>query len=482
MVVFFSVFIIAASWLLCSYVLGGVFRYSIKNNLITTYNSCNELFQDESGDLFENGDLFGQIKNPQDAVVMIVDSDNGKLYTSINDEGQMMEGMRSLMNSIRSEDNESQFGTGEYIIRRNHDTITNADYYDLIGRLNNGYEVLLRTPIARVESVMQVMTHLFIYICIGLMVFGTSFMLLFSNIFAAPIKRMSKAAKRMSELDFDVKIPVTSNDEIGELGNSMNEMSEKLEQTISELKAANIELQRDIAERRKIDDMRKEFLSHVSHELKTPIALIQGYAEGLKDDMCDDKESRDFYTDVIIDESHKMNTMVKRLLTLNEIEFGDTKLNIERFELVGFVNSILASTKILAEEKGAEIIFEEEPPVYVWADEYMIEEVFTNYLTNAIHYVRKDGVIRISFKPMGNDIRVCVYNQGDWIAEEDIGRVFEKFYKADKARTREYGGYGIGLSIVAATMEAHGKKYGVENVADGVLFYFDLDANVLADK
>lgn len=107
------------------------------------------------------------------------------------------------------------------------------------------------------------------------------------------------------------------------------------------------------------------------------------------------------------------------------------------------MNSILASTKILAEEKGAEIIFEEEPPVYVWADEYMIEEVFTNYLTNAIHYVRKDGVIRISFKPMGNDIRVCVYNQGDWIAEEDIGRVFEKFYKADKARTREYGGNGI---------------------------------------
>ena len=140
MVVFFSVFISAASWLLCSYVLGGVFRYSIKNNLIATYNSCNELFQDESGDAFENGDLFGQIKNPQDAVVMIVDSDNGKLYTSINDEGQMMEGMRSLMNSIRNEDSESQFGTGEYIIRRNHDTVTNADYYDLIGRLNNGYD------------------------------------------------------------------------------------------------------------------------------------------------------------------------------------------------------------------------------------------------------------------------------------------------------------------------------------------------------
>ena len=171
MVVVFSVFIIAASWLLCSYVLGGVFLASIKSNLISTYNSCNELFQGKDSGVFDDGNLFGQIKNPQDAVVMIVDAEDGKVYTSINDEGQMMEGMRSLMNSIRSEDSESQFAKGEYIIRRNHDTITNADYYDLIGRLENGYEVLLRTPIARVESVMKVMTHLFVYICISLMVF-----------------------------------------------------------------------------------------------------------------------------------------------------------------------------------------------------------------------------------------------------------------------------------------------------------------------
>ena len=482
MVVVFSVFIIAASWLLCSYVLSGVFLYSVKNNLIATYNSCNALFQGENSNAFDDGELFGQISNPQDAVVMIVDANAGKLYTSINDEGQMMEGMRILLKSIQSEDSETKFKKGEYVIRKNHDTVTNADYYDLIGRLDNGYDVLLRTPIARVESVMKVMTRLFVYICIGLLIFGAIFMLLFSNIFAAPIKRMSKAAKRMTQLDFDVRIPVMSNDEIGELGNSMNEMSEKLEHTISELKSANLELQRDIDERRKIDDMRKEFLSHVSHELKTPIALIQGYAEGLKDNLFDDAESREFYTDVIIDESRKMNTMVKRLLTLNEIEFGETKLNIERFELVGFINAIIASTKILAEEKNAEILFEDTEPVYVWADEYMMEEVFTNYLTNAIHYVRQDGVIRVGIERMEKDVRVYVYNQGDWIAEEDIDRVFDKFYKADKARTREYGGNGIGLSIVAATMKAHGKDYGVKNVADGVLFYFDLDANVLADN
>ena len=287
----------------------------------------------------------------------------------------------------------------------------------------------------------------------------------------------------MSELDFDVKYDGKDKGEIGLLGNSMNNMSKKLEENISQLKAANLELQRDIDKKEKLEQMRTDFLSNVSHELKTPIALIQGYAEGLKEGISDDPESMDFYCSVIMDEAAKMNNMVKRLLTLNQIEFGEDELVMERFDINELVKSVASANELRASQKELKITCDiKDTPLYVWADEYMIEEVFTNYLTNAIHYVRKDGVIRISFKPMGNDIRVCVYNQGDWIAEEDIGRVFEKFYKADKARTREYGGNGIGLSIVAATMEAHGKKYGVENVADGVLFYFDLDANVLADK
>jgi signal transduction histidine kinase len=257
----------------------------------------------------------------------------------------------------------------------------------------------------------------------------------------------------------------------------MNAMSWRLQQTISELKAANIKLQKEIDNKQQIDDMRKEFLSHVSHELKTPIALIQGYAEGLKD-MADDEESREFYTDVIIDEAQKMNEMVKKLLDLNEIEFGTEPLKIERFELVEFLSQIISTSQILTENSNANIHFDEKPPVYVWADEYMIEEVFTNLLTNAIHYVKEGGIIRVSLEKNGDDVRVLVYNQGDRIADEDIDKLFIKFYKADKARTREYGGSGIGLSIVAATMEAHNKKYGVYNVDDGVVFYFDLDANI----
>ena len=482
MVIGFTVVIVAASWLICSYILGNVFIFSVKSNLKATFESCNNLFQGTVDMTRTNGDIFGQIHNPQDAVVMIVDDANGRIYTSINDEGKLMEGMNRLMEDVKKVESADRLLPGECIIRKTHDAVMNADYYDLIGLLDNGFRVLLRTPVSRIQAVMHVVTTVFVYICIGLIIFGSVFILLLSNIFATPIKRMSKAAKRMSQLDFDVRIPVTTNDEIGELGQSMNEMSDKLERTISELKTANLQLQKDIQKREKLDDMRTEFLSHVSHELKTPIALIQGYAEGLKDNLFDDEESRNYYTDVIIDEAGKMNTMVKRLLELNEIEFGNGKLNVQRFELVDFMENILSSMRILAEDKNAEILCEIEKPIYVWADEYMIERVFTNYISNAIHYVRPGGVIRIYVEQMGQDVRVNVYNQGEWIADEDIDRVFEKFYKADKARTREYGGNGIGLSIVAATMRAHGKAYGVKNVADGVTFFFDLDANVLDDK
>jgi signal transduction histidine kinase len=388
----------------------------------------------------------------------------------------MMRSIEGITQAINSSE-DLVLKKGSYEITQNHDSLINADYYDLIGVLDNGMVIVVRSPVARIQSALKVIISVFNYIMIGLIIFSSMFVLALSSVFTTPLKRLSHAAKKMTELDFDVKVPVVTKDEIGELSSYMNAMSWRLQQTISELKAANIKLQKEIDNKQQIDDMRKEFLSHVSHELKTPIALIQGYAEGLKD-MADDEESREFYTDVIIDEAQKMNIMVKKLLDLNEIEFGTEPLKIERFELVGFISQIISTSQILTDNSNAVIEFNEQPPVYVWADEYMIEEVFTNLLTNAIHYVKPDGIIRISLEKKDGDVRVSVYNQGNQIADEDIDKLFIKFYKADKARTREYGGSGIGLSIVAATMDAHGKKYGVYNVEDGVVFYFDLDANI----
>lgn len=478
MVVIFTTFIVATSWVVCRVVIKNVFINNLKANMITTYKSCNDFFEDENYPDETINDLYGKIKNPSDAIVLVLDFKSNKIYTNVNNDGRMMQSLYRILDSVIVSNEKVKNEGAKYVINRNHDDVINSDYYDLIGALDNGYMIIIRSPISEIDSVVHVVTRVFNYITILLIVFGSFFVLLISNVFSNPIKNLSHYARRMADLDFETKVPVYTKDEIGELGESMNELSSKLEMTISQLKTANLELEKDIEDKQKLDEMRRDFLSYVSHELKTPIALIQGYAEGLKDNITDDPKELEYYYDVIIDEAKKMNLLVQKLINLNKIEYGELSINIERFELVEFINDILASTKILADNIKANIIFDEEAPIYVWSDEFMIEEAFTNYLTNAIHYVVENGIIRISIEKKKDIVRVCVYNQGEQIPEEDLDKLFLKFYKVDKARSREYGGSGIGLSIVAATMEALGNDYGVYNTEDGVVFYFDLDNNM----
>lgn len=365
-----------------------------------------------------------------------------------------------------------------YVVAETRKNMRNANDIFLFGRLNNDYLVAMQIPMESMQSTVKVFTQFLAYIAVIAVLFGATVMSFVSNSFTKPIKEMANVALRMRELDFDAKVTNISPDELGDLGVCINDLSAKLEQTISELKTANNELRKDIDQKSKIDDMRKEFLSHVSHELKTPIALIQGYAEGLKENISDDEESRDFYCEVIADEAKKMNKMVKKLLALNEIEFGQDQVHIERFDVVDLLRNLTASTAILFQKKNVTVEFDDQEPLYVWADEFMIEEVLSNYISNALNHVVEGGIVRIRLEKRVKDVRIFVYNTGEGIPEEDIDKIWIKFFKVDKARTREYGGSGIGLSIVAATMEAHGKEYGVQNVEDGVEFYIDLDTNM----
>lgn len=306
-------------------------------------------------------------------------------------------------------------------------------------------------------------------------IIGTIAMFLISKKFTKPILDLSGIAKKMTDLNFEIKYKVTTDDEIGELGRCINILSDKLETTILELKQANNELMTDIQRKTEIDEMRKEFLSNVSHELKTPIALIQGYAEGLKEDVNDDEESRDYYCEVIMDEANKMNNMVKKLLSLNELEFGNNQVNFDRFDIVVLIKSVLSSTEILFKQKEVTLHFDQIEPVYVWADEFLIEQVVTNYISNALNHVNGPKIIEIKLILRGDTVRVAVFNTGDNIREDEIDKIWIKFYKIDKARTREYGGSGIGLSIVKAIMNSHNKECGVINRAIGVEFWFELD-------
>ena len=221
--------------------------------------------------------------------------------------------------------------------------------------------------------------------------------------------------------------------------------------------------------------MRKEFLSNVSHELKTPLAVISGYAEGLAECVNEDAESRNYYCEVILDETEKMNRMVKQLLSLNQLEFGQENLQMQRFDLTELIQGMLQQMSLLLEQNQILLEFSERVPVYVWGDEFKIEEVLMNYLSNAIHHAKGDKRIHIFYTQKEEMVRVHVYNSGEPIPELALPEIWTKFYKVDKARTREYGGTGIGLSIVKAIMQLHKQAYGVQNHADGVEFWFELD-------
>ncbi len=368
---------------------------------------------------------------------------------------------------------------GLYDFYESYDKRTRSNFLELFWMDHEeGDYILLRTNLESLQTNVDIANKFLAYAGVFVALLVSIAVFFATKSFVRPVKELSDIAKRMSNLDFNAKYKVESNDEIGELGHSINVLSEKLEDTISDLKSANNQLQTDIEQKVQMDEMRKEFLSNVTHELKTPIALIQGYAEGLKDNISEDAESREFYCDVIIDEASKMNKMVKKLLTLNQIESGNEMVELERFDVTALIRSVLENSDILLKQKEIRIQFEESQPVDVWADEYMIEEVVTNYLTNAIHHAEKEKIIDIRILKEERRVRVSVFNTGEPIPEEDIEKIWIKFYKVDKARTREYGGNGIGLSIVKAIMESHNKPYGVINHSNGVEFWFELDADI----
>lgn len=369
--------------------------------------------------------------------------------------------------------------TNRFVLQKIETQTDNSEYLEMWGVYSNGDIFIMRMAVANIKESVNIFNHFLIYAASAVMILTLFIASFVSRKFTKPLLELTSISEKMLRLDFDVHYSGDSQDEINVLGNTMNELSNKLESTITELKQANNELKTDIAKKVEIDEMRKDFISNVSHELKTPIALIQGYAEGLKENVNDDDESRDFYCDVIMDEASKMNTMVKKLLTLNQLEFGNSQLQLERFDIVAVINGVLNKLNLMIEQNNAQLKLDTEESVYVWADEFQIEEVITNYLTNAINHLDNERVITIRIKINNNVVRVMVHNTGNNIPEKDLKNIWIKFYKVDKARTREYGGSGIGLSIVKAVLEAHNHDCGVNNTDNGVEFWFELDSGII---
>ena len=363
----------------------------------------------------------------------------------------------------------------DYQVVEFRDGTQQVDYLALWGTVGDSYNIFIRSPLESIQETMVLFYRFLIIAGIGVIAGGILLVWYFSRRLTEPLRELAILSARMADLDFDAKYTSGGEGEIGVLGENFNSMSEKLQSTISELKNANFRLQQDIEQKEKIEKMRTDFMGNVSHELKTPIALIQGYAEGLREGVSDDPESREFYCDVIMDEAAKMNQMVKNLMTLNQLEFGDENVEFQRFDLTELIRGVLQSMEIVAQQKEARVQFRQKEPVYVWADEFKAEQVVRNYVSNAFNHLDGDRVVDVKLIPSGEKVKVTVFNTGAPIPEEDVPHIWEKFYKVDKAHTREYGGNGIGLSIVKAIMDSFHQEYGVKNYDNGVEFWFELD-------
>lgn len=344
---------------------------------------------------------------------------------------------------------------------------------------DNETAFFLTIPVGSIKESIDLFNRVLIIISFITIVVSSVAIFIISQNLSKPLLQLSEISKKMSRLEFENKYEGNSEDEIGILGNSMNELSTKLEKAIRELKNANIQLKADLEKKEKLDLMRQEFVANVSHELKTPIALIEGYAEGLETEgIADSKEKRDYYVSVIKDETEKMNMMVHRLLDLSAIERGMYEPDISRVSLKEIVDGVVNSFSLKLEEKNIKLDSTIEEESYIWADGYQVEEVVKNYLSNAINHVDENKIIKVYVENnINNTIRFKVFNSGLQLQNEEMEKIWDKFYKVDKARTRSYGGTGLGLSIVKAIAEQNNTSFGCENIEidgnSGMVFYFD---------
>lgn len=463
-----------------NFALENFYLYSKEKTLKAVYETINDYYQNISPDNDIESELEKiAIKNNFD--ILIKDNHGINVYTTNKDFSSTIGSINDIMDKFNMTSGKELESNDKFLIKKQRDSKNGISYIMLSGILDNGYLVYIRIPVTSIQDSVKISNN-FLLLMAGFTILIAAIMVsIVSKKFTEPILELNTIAKKMSNLDFSQKYKTTNaKDEINDLGNSINKMSEKLEKTIKQLRNTNIELEKDIEEKSKLDEMRTTFISDVSHELKTPIALIQGYSEGLVENVNSDEESRKFYAEVILDETNKMDKLVKQLLELMKLEYGKREFSNHEFNIVELEKEVIRKSKVMIEEKNVDVEFCEKDNIKVIADDFYIEQVLTNYLTNAIKNVKEingEKIIKISNEINIEKNKVCVkvFNTGKRIKEEDLNRIWNRFYKLDESRNREDGGTGIGLAFVKAIMNNYQNKYGVKNLDNGVEFYFELD-------
>ncbi len=355
--------------------------------------------------------------------------------------------------------------------------------YILYGKsFKNNYHIEISTeinPIQENASLAVSVTTAITILALGL---ALIFIYDYSRRFTKPLIQMNDVMKRIASLDFSAKTEIDRNDEIGTLAKNINTVSDSLNIALSELRQKNAQLQEDIEKERRLEKMRQDFVSSASHELKTPIAIIRGYAEGLKMNLGDASPSADSeYCDIIIKEADKMNNLVLNMLEQSMYSTGTKMPESDFFNLKNYVESFLKSTELIFKEKGipveADII-----DTVVYGDEKQLTTVLSNIVLNACSHTTGEKLIKIWSEASNNQVKICVFNTGSFINDKDKDSIFTSFYRADKAHSRKEGRFGLGLSIVKSIIANHGCDCGFYNEENGVTFWYTVNKKEREDS
>ncbi|MBQ8763688.1 MAG: HAMP domain-containing protein [Clostridia bacterium] len=352
--------------------------------------------------------------------------------------------------------------------------ISNTEYFVCDHIIDSGETLYVYSEVADVDNIVDVAGNVYSFISILMVIVMLLLFYLLVARFTKPLVEMNDITKDMAALNFERKCGNYGKDEIGELGASINTLSTTLDSTLMDLKDKNSRLEKDIEKRHQLDNARKSFINNVSHELKTPIAIISGYAEGLCEGISDDPEVIKEYCQIINDESQKMNSLVVELLELSKLESGAQPFMPEYFRLGAKVQSLINHLSLLFEQNGITVINNIPESLICYAQEDKIEIVLKNYITNAVSHCSGEKKIIASAKERDGFIEISIFNTGENIAAHDLPELWDSFYRADKAHGRSENRFGLGLSIVKSIMTAHACKYGVENVENGVVFTFEV--------
>jgi signal transduction histidine kinase len=323
-----------------------------------------------------------------------------------------------------------------------------------------------------VDEVMNFILRFFPYLLAATLLLSILMAILYSRTISKPIVNITNIANRMASMELGISSEVLRRDELGDLSVSLNTLSSNLQKALGDLNHAHEQLKADYEHELRQEKARKEFVANVSHELKTPLGIIKGFSEGIRDGV--KAEKKEYYIDVILEEITRMDEMILEMLEISKFDAGAITYRKKEMDVKRLIENTIRIFGHRAEDKQVTFTVQGEFDLCI-ADEPKIERVLNNLIGNAVSYCNPDSLITIRGSKKEDSLNISIENDCLLMSEEVLGKVWDRFYKADTSHNRDKEGTGLGLAITKSILEGHGCNYGVANTERGVRFYFELE-------